>query len=564
MCRSRTRRFTLLLGLTLVPGLLTAQRVATVAGKSTVYAPNGAAATSQPLATTAAMNVLQHGGNAIDAAVTAAAVLTVVEPMMTGIGGDMFAIVWSAKEKKLIGLNASGRAGSLMTREELLKRGRTGRVQRGPESVTVPGALAGWDAILKKYGTISVAQAIQPAIDYAENGFVVTPVIAGDWEGARNILARDSGAKKTFLLANGQAPKAGEFFRNPDYAATLRQIAKDGIGVMYGGPLGQKIVDHLQKNGGFLTIDDMKKNQPTWVTPISTVFKGYRVWELPPNNQGIATLEMLRILEPYDLKEMGHNSAAYLHLLIEAKKLAYADLAQYVGDADHLKLTPAQMLSDPFINQRRGQIDPKQAKTQVAPGPERVSSETIYLTVADKEGNMVSFINSNFDEFGSGVVVPGTGFVLHDRGLGFTLQEGLPNTVAPGKRPFHTLIPGFITKPGPTSAPDGTGDTPYMSFGLMGGAMQAQGHAQFLINHIVFGMDVQEAQDAGRFRHESGVRVIVESVIPETVIAQLKAMGHDVSVARASSFGGSQAIVKLAKGYAAGSDPRKDGHAAGY
>jgi gamma-glutamyltranspeptidase/glutathione hydrolase len=553
-----------LLGLTLVPGLLTAQRVATVAGRSTVYAPNGAAATSQPLATTAAINVLQHGGNAIDAAVTAAAVLTVVEPMMTGIGGDMFAIIWSAKDKKLVGLNASGRAGALMTREELLKRGRTGRVQRGPESVTVPGALAGWDAILKKYGTISVAQAIQPAIDYAENGFVVTPVIAGDWEGSRNILARDSGAKKTFLLANGQTPKAGEFFRNPDYAATLRQIAKDGIGVMYGGPLGQKIVDHLQKNGGFLTIDDMKKNQPTWVTPISTVFKGYRVWELPPNNQGIATLEMLRILEPYDLKEMGHNSAPYLHLLIEAKKLAYADLAQYVGDADHLKLTPAQMLSDPFINQRRSQIDPKQAKTQVAPGPERVSSETIYLTVADKEGNMVSFINSNFDEFGSGVVVPGTGFVLHDRGLGFTLQEGLPNTVAPGKRPFHTLIPGFITKPGPTSAPDGTGDTPYMSFGLMGGAMQAQGHAQFLINHIVFGMDVQQAQDVGRFRHESGVRVIVESVIPETVIAQLRAMGHDVSVARASSFGGSQAIVKLTKGYAAGSDPRKDGHAAGY
>jgi gamma-glutamyltranspeptidase / glutathione hydrolase len=250
--------------------------------------------------------------------------------------------------------------------------------------------------------------------------------------------------------------------------------------------------------------------------------------------------------------------------LIEAKKLAYADLAQYVGDADHLKLTPAQMLSDPFINQRRSQLDSKKAQTHVQPGPERIQSETIYLTVADKEGNMVSFINSNFDEFGSGVVVPGTGFVLHDRGLGFTMQEGLPNTVAPGKRPFHTLIPGFITKPGARSTPDGTGDEPYMSFGLMGGAMQAQGHAQFIINHLVFGMDVQAAQDVGRFRHESGVRVIVESIVPENVIVQLKAMGHDVSVARYSSFGGSQAIVKLAKGYAAGSDPRKDGHAAGY
>ncbi|HEY9227410.1 MAG TPA: gamma-glutamyltransferase [Gemmatimonadaceae bacterium] len=564
MWRSRLRRSTLALSLTLVPGLVMAQRAATVAGKSTVYAPNGAAATSQPLATTAALNVLQHGGNAIDAAVTAAAVLTVVEPMMTGIGGDMFALFWSAKEKKLVALNASGRAGSLMTRAELLKRGRTTRVQRGPESVTVPGGLAGWDLLLKKYGTMSLAQAIQPAIDYAENGFVVTPVIAEDWAGSRNILARDSAAKATFLPNGGQAPKAGEFFRNPDYAATLKQIAKEGVGAMYGGALGQKIVTHLQKLGGFLTIDDMKKNEPTWVTPISTTFKGYRIWELPPNNQGIATLEMLRILEPYDLKEMGHNSAAYLHHLIEAKKLAYADLAQYVGDADHLKLTPAQMLSDAFIKERRSHIDSKQAKSQVEPGPERVSSETIYLTVADKAGNMVSFINSNFDEFGSGVVVPGTGFVLHDRGLGFTVQDGLPNTVAPGKRPFHTLIPGFITKPGPTSAPDGAGDEPYMSFGLMGGAMQAQGHTQFLINHLVFGMDVQEAQDAGRFRHESGLRVIVESVVPENVISQLKAMGHEVTVGRASSFGGSQAIVKLTKGYAAGSDPRKDGHAAGY
>lgn len=541
-----------------------AQRVTTVAGKSTVYAPNGVAATSQPLATTTALTVMQRGGNAIDAAVAAAAVLTVVEPMMTGIGGDMFAIVWSAQEKRLVGLNASGRAGSLMTREELLKRGRTNRVQRGPESVTVPGALAGWDALLKRYGTRSLAQVLQPAIEYAENGFVVTPVIAEDWAAGRNLLARDEGARASLLLPDGQAPKAGDWFRNPEYAATLRQIAKEGIGTMYGGALGQKIVAHLQRLGGFLTIEDMKNNQPTWVTPISTVFKGYRIWELPPNNQGIATLEMLRILEPFDLKAMGHNSATYLHYLIEAKKLAYADLAQYVGDPDHLTLTPAQLLSDPFISERRSHLDPKRAQTQVAPGPERVSSETIYLTVADREGNMVSFINSNYDEFGSGVAVPGTGFVLHDRGLGFTLQEGLPNTVAPGKRPFHTLIPGFITRPGPNSAPDGTGDEPYMSFGLMGGAMQAQGHAQFIINHLVFGMDVQAAQDAGRFRHENGARVIVESVIPDSVIAQLRAMGHQVSVAGPGSFGGSQAIVKLPRGYAAGSDPRKDGHAGGY
>jgi gamma-glutamyltranspeptidase/glutathione hydrolase len=545
----------------LVPSTSFAQHVATMAGRSPVYAPNGVAATSQPLATSAAVNVLQHGGNAIDAAVTAAAVLAVTEPMMTGLGGDMFAIIWSAKEKKLVALNASGRAGSLMTREELVKRGRT-RIQRGAESVTVPGALAGWDALLKKYGTISLAQAVEPAIGYAENGFPVTPVIAGDWN--QPILGRDEGAKATFLI-NGQPPKAGEWFRNPDMAASLRLVAKEGAATMYGGTLGQKIVARLKELGGFLTIEDMKKNQPTWVTPISVPFKGYRVWELPPNNQGIATLEMLRMLEPYDLKAMGQNSATYLHHLIEAKKLAYADLTQYVGDADHLTLKPEKMLADPFINERRSHIDPKHAAlTQVAPGPERTSSETIYLTVADKDGNMVSFINSLFDEFGSGVVVPGTGFALQDRGLGFTMTEGLPNTVAPGKRPFHTLIPGFVSKPGPTSAADGTGDEPYMSFGLMGGAMQAQGHAQFLINMLVFGNNVQEAMDVARFRHENGARVIVESPIPESVIAELKALGHEVSVARPSSFGGSQAIVKLPHGYVAGSDPRKDGHAAGY
>jgi gamma-glutamyltranspeptidase/glutathione hydrolase len=534
----------------------------TMAGRSAVYAPNGIAATSQPLATTTALTVLQKGGNAIDAAVAAAAVLGVVEPMMTGPGGDMFAIVWSAKEKRLAAINASGRAGALMTREELLKRGRQ-RIQRGPEAVTVPGAVAGWDALLKKYGTMTLAQVLQPAIGYAENGFVVTPVIAGDWAGGKNLLSRDEGARTT-LLVNGEAPKAGDFFRNPDLAASYRLIAKEGPSAFYGGALGQKIVAHLQKMGGFLTLDDLKKNAPTWVTPISTMYKGYRIWELPPNNQGIATLEMLRILDAYDLKSMGLNSPAYLHHLIEAKKLAYADLARYVGDADHLTLKPEQMLSDPFIRERRSHIDEHKAMARTEPGPERVSSETVYLTVADKDGNMVSFINSNFDEFGSGVVVPGTGFVLHDRGLGFTMEPGLPNTVAPGKRPFHTLIPGFVTRPGATMAADGTGDQPYMSFGLMGGAMQAQGHAQFLINHLVFGMDIQAAMDVPRFRHENGLRVIVESAMSDETIAGLRALGHEVSIARPTSFGGSQAIIKLAHGYVAGSDPRKDGHAAGY
>jgi len=547
----------------LTPATSLAQRAPTMAGRSPVYAPNGVAATSQPLATSAAINVLEHGGNAIDAAVTAAAVLSVVEPMMTGIGGDMFALFWSAKEKRLIALNASGRAGSLMTRAELVKRGRT-RVPRGIEAVTVPGALAGWATLLEKYGTITLAQAVQPAIGYAENGYPVTPVIAGDWAGAQNVLRRDDAARATFL-PNGHAPTPGEWFRNPDYAATLKLVAKEGAATLYGGTLGQKLVARIHELGGFVTLEDLKKNQPTWVTPISTMYQGYRVWELPPNNQGIATLEMLRILDAYDLKSMGQNSAQYLHYLIEAKKLAYADLAQYDGDADHLTIPPSRILSDDFIKERRSHIDPKHAaRGVVAPGPERTSSETVYLTVADKDGNMVSFINSLFDEFGSGIVVPGTGFALQDRGLGFTMQEGLPNTVAPGKRPFHTLIPGFVTKPGPTSAPDGTGDEPYMSFGLMGGAMQAQGHAQFLINLLLFGMNIQQSMDAGRFRHMAGARVIVEPAIPDSVIARLRAMGHDVSIAAPSQFGGSQAIIRLAHGYVAGSDPRKDGHAAGY
>lgn len=544
-----------------------ARRPLTMARRSPVYAAHGVAATSQPLATEAALSVLERGGNAIDAAVTAAAVLSVVEPMMTGIGGDMFAIVWSAKEKRLVALNASGRAGARMTRDELLRRGRTHVVGRSAESITVPGALGGWQALLQRYGTISLAQAVQPAIRYAEQGFPVTPVISEDWAAATSVLARDQGASATFLVPDGaarRAPRAGEWFRNPDYGRTLRAIATDGPKVFYGGPLGEKIVSRVRQLGGFLTIEDLRSNQPTWVTPISVDFKGYRVWELPPNNQGIATLEMLKILEPYDLVALGHNSAAYLHLLIEAKKLAYADLARYDGDADHLTVPPSYILSDKFVAERRSHIDTTRASVHVDPGPALTSSETIYLTVADSAGNMVSFINSLFDEFGSGIVVPGTGFALQDRGAGFTLEPDLPNTVAPGKRPFHTLIPGFVTRPAAHEEPDGRGDEPWMSFGLMGGAMQAQGHVQFLLNVLVFGMDVQHAMDEARFRHLDGLRILLEPPITDSTRAALTRMGHDIVTMGGHQFGGSQAIIKLPRGYVAGSDPRKDGHAAGY
>jgi gamma-glutamyltranspeptidase/glutathione hydrolase len=511
----------------LAPAASEAQRPLTMAGRSVVYAPHGMVATSQPLASAAALEVLQHGGNAIDAAVTAAAVLSVTEPHMTGIGGDMFAIVWLAKERKLVALNASGRAGSRMSRDTLAARGFVAGSQRGVESITVPGALAGWDMLVRTHGKRTLAAALQPAIRYARDGFPVTPIIASQWSEETALLTKDS-------------------------------IATDGIGAFYGGAIGRRIVARLDALHGFVTLEDLRRNQPTWVTPISVPFRGYRVWELPPNNQGIAALEMLRILEPIDLKSMGHNSAAYLHHLIEAKKLAYADLERFVGDADHLDMPADRILTDAFIAQRRSHLDRSKAQSRVDPGPLRTASETVYLTTADADGNMVSFINSNYDYFGSGIVVPGLGFALHNRGASFTLTPGLPNTVAPGKRPFHTLIPAFVTK-----TADGR-DEPYMSFGLMGGGMQAQGHVQFLLDMFVFGMDVQQAADAARFRHLDGLRVAIESPVGDDVRAALRLLGHDVVDERPVAFGGAQAIIRLPKGYAAGSDPRKDGMAIGY
>jgi gamma-glutamyltranspeptidase/glutathione hydrolase len=547
----------LLLALIVVPSALPAQRPTTLAGRSTVYAPNGVIATSQPLASAAGLEVLRLGGNAIDAAVTAAAVLSVTEPHMTGIGGDMFAIVWLAREQKLVALNASGRAGSLMTREALTSRGFRAGSQQGAMSVTVPGALAGWDMLVRTHGKRTLAQALAPAIAYARDGFPVSPIIAAQWANETEFLQRDSAAAATYL-PNGRAPNAGDWFRNPDLARTYEEIARAGIATFYGGALGQRIVARLSALNGFITLDDLKKNKPTWVTPISVPFREYRVWEMPPNNQGIAALEMLRILETYDLKAMGHNSATYLHHLIEAKKLAYADLDRFVGDADHLDMPAEQLLTDEFIRERRSHMNTTRAQERVDPGPARTKSETIYLTVADSEGNMVSFINSIYDYFGSGVVVPGAGFALHNRGAGFTLTPNLPNTVAPGKRPFHTLIPAFVTQ-----TVNGR-EQAYMSFGLMGGGVQAQGHVQFLLNHFVFAMDVQAAIDAPRFRHYDRLRVALETPINDSVRASLTSMGHVIIEAPPVAFGGAQAIIKLPRGFAAGSDPRKDGMAVGY
>src|SRR6266571_6756141 len=485
MTMTRTRHLTLvtlLLTMTRAADSQQPPRPTTLAHRSTVYAPHGMIATSQPLATAAGLAVLERGGNAVDAAVTAAAVLNVVEPQMTGIGGDLFAIVWSAKDHRLYGLNASGRSGSLMTSAALLAKGHTTMPQESVEDVTVPGALSGWDALLRRFGSITLAQALRPAIGYAEGGFPVTPIIAAEWATQAAKLRKDEGARTTYLVDDGRAPQAGEWFRNPDLARSLRLIAEQGIGALYGGELGSRIAERVRALGGYLTVDDLRKHRAEWVEPIAATFKGYRVWELPPNGQGVAALEMLKILEPYDLKALGHNSAPYLHLLIETKKLAFADLAHWVGDPDQMTVPPAALLSDDFIRARRAQIDTARAAPRVEPGAAATRSETIYLTAADSAGTMVSFINSLYDLFGSGVVVPGTGFALHDRGAGFTLEPGLPNTAAPGKRPFHTIIPAFVTKLDSAGA-----EQPWMSFGVMGGSMQPQGHVQLLLNLLVFG-----------------------------------------------------------------------------
>ena len=380
------------------------------------------------------------------------------------------------------------------------------------------------------------------------------------------MLAGDSGpgqlrfddVRSTYLVGD-KFPATGDWITNRDLAATFRIIAKEGVGALYGGALGARIAKRVQDLGGYITVADLAAHRSDWVTPMSVPFKGYRLYELPPNGQGIAALEMLRILEPFDLKAMGHNSAQYLHHLIEAKKLAFADLDRFVGDPAAMKTPAEHLLSDGFIAARRSKLDPVRATTHAEPGPALTASETIYLTAADQYGNMVSLINSLAGGFGSGVVVPGTGLALQNRGAGFTMTEGLPNTIAPRKRPLHTIIPAFVTKVGLSGA-----ESPWMSYGVMGGAMQPQGHVQVLLNLLVFGMDLQESVDQARFRHLSGSRVALEGPIRESVRAALRAMGHEVVDLIPSSAGGAQAIVKLARGYAAASDPRKDGMAAGH
>ncbi len=542
------------------------------ATRSVVMARQGAIATSQPLASAAGLAVLQSGGNAIDAAVTAAAVLAVVEPTMNGIGGDLFALVFNGRTTSLTGLNASGRAGSGATPEAFAARGLSEVPVRGPLAVTVPGVVDGWNELLKRHGTITLAQALAPAVAYARDGYAVSEIIAQQWIEAEPVLTQDPAAAAVFL-PGGRAPRAGEVFKNPKLAATLETIARTGRDAFYRGPIAKAIAADLERRGGFVTAADLAAHQSDWVTPITTTYRGYDVFEMPPNTQGIVALEMLNILEGFDLKALGHNSAEYLHLVVEAKRIAFADRNAYVADPGAVPDGVIRtLLSKEYAASRRREIDPARAARDFAPGTmpsggagnldaprhDDVNEghdrgDTVYLVAADGRGNVISLIQSLYESFGAGIVAGDTGIVLHDRGAGFRLDAGHPDRVAPGKRPMHTLVPGMVMK----------GGRPWLGFGVMGGDMQPQGHVQVLANLIDFGMNVQEAGEAARIRHMAG-GVAVESAISAAARQGLIARGHKV-IERPGAFGGFQGIlINPATGVLmAGSDPRKDGLAIG-
>jgi gamma-glutamyltranspeptidase/glutathione hydrolase len=533
-----------------------------------VLARRGAIATSQPLASAAGLHVLRGGGNAIDAAVTAAAVLAVVEPTMTGIGGDLFALLWDTTSRTVKGLNASGRSGRAATRGAIASRFADTMPTHGVLSVTVPGVVDGWAELLETHGTISLGAALEPAIAYAKDGYAVSEVIADQWTTAAARLAQDRAAASTFLVG-GRAPRTGEVFRNLRLAATLEQIARSGRDEFYRGAIGRAIASDLQQRGGLIDAADLAAHRSDWIDPIATSYRGHQVFELPPNTQGVTALEILNIVEGFDLKALGHNTAAYLHALVEAKRIAFADRDAYVSDSQSVPAGAIEMLvSKQYAAERRQQISPSRTALQYEPAAMagrsasmnevrvdgRDRGDTVYLTAADSDGRVVSLIQSLFDNFGSGIVAGETGIVLQNRGSLFSLQPNHPNVLGPRKRPFHTLIPAMVLKNG----------RPWLSYGVMGGDMQAQGHAQVLINLVDFGMNIQEAGEAARFRH-SAEGLALEQAIGADVRSELVALGHRPIDAR-GVFGGFQGILMdAATGVLmAGSDHRKDGLAIGY
>jgi len=541
------------------------------ATRSEVIAQHGMACTSQPLATQIALEVLKSGGSAVDAAIAADAALGLMEPTGSGMGGDLFAIVYDAKTKKLHGLNASGRSPRGLSYEQLkaeLERLKVSTIPKyGMLPISVPGCVDGWFTLHGRFGKLPMAQVLAPAIRYAREGFPVSELIAFYWGRSVPILGAQPGGFKATFAPNGHAPAKGEIFKNPDLASTLTLIAERGRDVFYRGEIAQKMDAFFAANGGWLRKADFESHTSDWVEPVSVNYRGYDVYELPPNGQGIAALQMLNILEGYDLRAMGFNSADALHVMIEAKKLAFEDRAKFYGDPAFAKVPVKALLAKSYAAQRRSLIKMERAaKTYDAGNPALQEGDTIYLTTADAEGNMVSLIQSNYRGMGSGIVVPGLGFGFQDRGEMFTLEPGHANVYAPGKRPFHTIIPAFIMKDG----------EPWLSFGVMGGAMQPQGHVQIVVNLIDFGMNVQEAGDAARWQHEgstdydtpkmaAGGFVNLETGVPWSTVAELKRRGHDVRV-DLGGFGGYQAIRWDAKNrvYFGASESRKDGQAAGF
>jgi gamma-glutamyltranspeptidase/glutathione hydrolase len=534
--------------------------------RSEVLAPSAMAATSQPLATEAALAVMRRGGSAVDAAIAANAVLGLTEPTGAGIGGDLFAIVWDPKEHKLHGLNASGRSPRSLTLEYFQSQGITHIPPRGPLPVTVPGAVDGWFELHERFGRLPMTEVLAPAIGYARNGFPVTEVIASGWQINARLLENFPGFRETFM-PGGHAPAKGEMFANPRLARTYESIAKGGRDAFYRGDIARTIDSYMKANGGFLSYEDLAAHRSQWVEPVSVNYRGYDVWELPPNGQGIAALQMLNILEGFDLGKMGFGSADYLHVLAETKKLVFEDRARFYADPDFVSIPLERLLSKGYAGERRALIDMSHAATNYPPGEmPGARSDTVYLTVADADGMMVSLIQSNYRGMGSGMTPGDLGFMLQDRGELFSLTPGHPNVFAPGKRPFHTIIPAFVTQ----------GGKPLLSFGVMGGDMQPQGHVQVLVNVIDFGMNLQEAGDAPRLRHDGsseptdevmtdGGEIALEAGFEPAVIAELERRGHRIKAAR-GDFGGYQAIRRDPGNgsYAGASESRKDGHAAGY
>jgi gamma-glutamyltranspeptidase/glutathione hydrolase len=534
------------------------------ATRSEVIAKNGMAATSHPLATQIAIDVLKQGGTAVDAAIAANAFLGFADPAMNGVGGDLFAIVWDASEEKLHGLNASGRSPKDLQLTHFREKGLNSIPASGPLPITVPGCVDGWVALHDRFGKLPFSKLLEPAIQYANEGIGVTQEIADmmvyferllpSYDPSGRIDINNFPEFQRVYRSGGRFPQKGEVYKNPDLAVTLRLIAEGGRDVFYKGEIGKRITRSIQDAGGFLSMSDLENHTSIWVEPVSTHYRGYEVWELPPNSQGMTVLQILNILEEYDLAGYGFGSVEHIHLFSEAKKLAYADRAAYYGDYDFAAPLVSALLSKDYAHGRKGLIDMSKA-TDFGPGLPS-ESHTTYITCADKEGNMISLIQSNSWLFGSLLVPEGLGFCLQNRGTGFNFSPGHINVYAPGKRPFHTIIPAFITRDG----------KPYISFGLTGGDMQPQGHVQIIMNIVDFGMNLQEAGDAPRIRHEyiNGQDFIrVESGFDYEVIRDLMQMGHHVSYGF-ERYGGYQAILFDGNFYYGASESRKDGQAGGY